>query len=106
MKNVMKAWLGVLAFVLIFSTWSLAGSGADTFKGKCAMCHGADGKGETSMGKTLKLRDLGSADVQSMSDADLINTITNGKGKMPKYDGKLTKDEISDVVKYLRTLKH
>ena len=106
MKNVMKAWLGVLAFALIFSTLALADSGADTFKGKCAMCHGADGKGQTAMGKTLNLRDLGSADVQSMSDADLTNTITNGKGKMPKYDGKLTKDQISDVVKYLRTLKH
>lgn len=106
MKNVMKALLGMLAFALIFSTWSLAQSGADTFKSKCAMCHGADGKGQTAMGKTLNLRDLGSADVQSMSDADLTNTITNGKGKMPKYDGKLTKDQISDAVKFIRTLKH
>jgi mono/diheme cytochrome c family protein len=98
--------LAVLAFAFIFSTWSLADSGADTFKGKCAMCHGADGKGQTAMGKTLNLRDLGSADVQGQSDADLTNIVTNGKGKMPKYDGKLTKDQISDVVKYLRTLKH
>ena len=58
------------------------------------------------MGKTLKLRDLGSADVQSQSDADLTGIITNGKGKMPKYDGKLTADQIKDVVKYIRTLKH
>lgn len=106
MKNVMKALLGMLAFALIFSTWSLAQSGADTFKSKCAMCHGADGKGQTAMGKTLNLRDLGSADVQSMSDADLTNIVTNGKGKMPKYDGKLTKDQISDAVKFIRTLKH
>jgi len=83
----------------------LADGGAD-FKAKCAMCHGADGKGDTSMGKTLKLRDLGSADVQSQSDADLTGIITSGKGKMPKYDGKLTADQIKDVVKYIRTLKH
>jgi cytochrome c6 len=106
MRNVVKTLLGVLAFALIFSTWSLADSGADTFKGRCAMCHGADGKGQTAMGKTLGLRDLGSADVQSQSDADLTNIVTNGKGKMKGYDGKLTKDQISDVVKYLRTLKH
>jgi len=70
------------------------------------MCHGADGKGDTGMGKTLKLRDLGSADVQGQSDADLTGIITNGKGKMPKYDGKLSKDQIGDLVKYIRTMKH
>ena len=105
MKNLTKAALTVLVFTLVFSTWSLADGGAD-FKAKCAMCHGADGKGDTGMGKTLKLRDLGSADVQAQSDADLTGIITNGKGKMPKYDGKLSKDQIGDLVKYIRTLKH
>jgi cytochrome c6 len=104
MKSLMKAVLTILAFTLVFSTWSLADGGAD-FKAKCAMCHGADGKGDTGMGKTMKVRDLGSADVQGQSDADLNGIITNGKNKMPKYDGKLTKDQISDLVKYIRTLK-
>lgn len=106
MKNVIKAVLMIAASALVFCTWSLADSGGDIFKAKCAMCHGADGKGATAMGKTFNLRDLGSADVQGQSDADLTNTITNGKGKMPKYDGKLTKDQINDVVKFIRTLKH
>lgn len=106
MRNLIKSALLVAAFAMVFSTWSLADSGGDTFKSKCAMCHGADGKGDTAMGKTLKLRDLGSGDVQSQSDADLTGIVTNGKGKMPKYDGKLTKDQINDVVKYIRTLKH
>jgi cytochrome c6 len=106
MKNLMKAVITVLAIALMFSTWSFADGGADTFKAKCAMCHGADGKGDTGMGKSLKLRDLGSADVQGQSDADLTGIITNGKGKMPKYDGKLTADQVKDVVKYIRTLKH
>jgi cytochrome c6 len=105
MKNVMKLVLCVFAFAMIFSTWSLADDGADIFKSKCAACHGADGKGTTGMGKSLKLRDLSSADVQKQSDADLVNIVTNGKDKMPKYDGKLTKDQINDVVKYVRTLK-
>lgn len=106
MKRVIKVAIAISAFALLFSTWSPAESGGETFKAKCAMCHGADGKGDTAMGKNLKLRDLGSADVQGQSDADLVNTITNGKGRMPKYDGKLTKDQINDVVKYIRTLKH
>lgn len=106
MKSLIRAVLVISAFAMLFSTFSLADSGGDTFKAKCAMCHGADGKGATGMGKSLGLRDLGSADVQGQSDADLTNIVTNGKGKMPKYDGKLTKDQINDVVKYIRTLKH
>jgi mono/diheme cytochrome c family protein len=94
-----------MAAAMIFSTWSFADDGADVFKSKCAVCHGADGKGATAMGKSLKLRDLSSADVQQQSDADLANIITNGKDKMPKYDGKLTKDQINSVVKFIRTLK-
>jgi mono/diheme cytochrome c family protein len=104
MKDLTKAVLTVLAFTLVFSTWSLADSAAD-YKAKCAACHGADGKGDTSMGKMMKIRDLGSSDVQSQSDVDLTNIITNGKGKMPKYDGKLTADQINGLVKYIRTLK-
>ena len=78
--------------------------GAAIFKGKCAMCHGADGKGQTSMGKSLKLRDLGSADVQKQTDAELIAITTNGKGKMPAYKGKLSDGDIKAVVVAIRDL--
>jgi mono/diheme cytochrome c family protein len=56
------------------------------------------------LGKIIKIRDLGSADVQNLSDAELADIITKGKGKMPAYNGKLTTDEISDLVKWIRTL--
>lgn len=105
MKNVVKGSAVMLAVFLMFSTFALAEGGADTFKAKCAMCHGATGAGDTAMGKNLKLRDLGSAEVQGQSDADLTKIVTDGKGKMPKSEGKLTKDQIGDVVKFVRTLK-
>ena len=104
MKNVLKVVLAVMTFALVFSTWSLADSGAD-FKAKCALCHGADGKGDTAMGKKFAVKDMGSADVQGKSDADLTTIITKGKDKMPAYDGKLTKEQIDGLVKYIRTLK-
>jgi cytochrome c6 len=105
MKKVAKMLLPILAFAMMTATWSLADSGADTFKGKCAMCHGADGKGETAMGKHFGLKDLGSADVQKMSDAELTTIITKGKEKMPEYGTKLSKEQIEGVVKFIRTLK-
>jgi len=104
MKNVLNLFLVVLVLALIFSTCAFA-QGADTYKAKCAMCHGPNGAGDTVMGKNLKLRDLGSADVQKQSDDDLATIIGKGKNKMPAFDGKLTKDQINDLVKYIRTLK-
>lgn len=97
----------VLSFVLAcLRPAAFAGDeGAATFKSKCAMCHGQDATGNTPMGKNLKIRDLTSADVQKQPDADLIATITKGKNKMPEYGSKLSKDQISDLEKYIRTLK-
>ena len=73
---------------------------ADLYKSKCAMCHGADGT-KTMMGA----KPLSGAEVQGMSDADLNAAITNGKGKMPAYKGKLTEAQISELVAHIRTLK-
>ena len=105
MKNILRASIMVLALALVFSVYSFADAGADTFKAKCAACHGATGAGDTTMGKNLKLKDLGSADVQKQSDEELTTIITKGKAKMPAYDGKLTKEQVSDVVKFIRSLK-
>jgi cytochrome c6 len=89
-----------LVVALALPPMAAADAAAD-YKAKCAMCHGADGMGKAAMGT----KDLGSADIQKMSDADLTGAITNGKGKMPAYKGKLTDAQISDLVKYIRTLK-
>ena len=105
MKNVSRMTVIVLTFTLVSSTLALAQAGADTYKARCAMCHGPDGKGDTAMGKKFGLKDLGSADVQGKSDADLATTITKGKDKMPEYGSKLSKDKIDTLVKYIRSLK-
>jgi len=90
-----------LVMALALPPAAAAAAGADTYKAKCAMCHGANGEGKAAMGT----KDLGSADIQKMSDADLTSAITNGKGKMPAYKGKLTDEQIGDLVKYVRSLK-
>ena len=104
MKSALRVTVSALTFALLFSTLALADGGAD-FKARCAMCHGPDGKGDTAMGKKFGLKDLGSADVQGKSDADLTGIITKGKDKMPEYGSKLSKEQIDGLVKYIRTLK-
>jgi cytochrome c6 len=78
--------------------------GATVFKTKCAVCHGADGSGNTTMGKQMKIADLRSPEVQKQTDAQLIEATTNGKGKMPAYKGKLTDEQIKQVVAHIREL--
>ena len=81
-----------------------AKSGAPTFDAKCAMCHAKDGSGNSPMGKNMKVPDLRSKAVQSKSDAELHSFIDKGKGIMPAYGSQLSKDEINDVVAYIRQL--
>ena len=72
------------------------------YKNDCRKCHGRDGKG-TKRGKKLGARDFTDAEWQaSVTDEQLINTITNGKKKMPKQGGKLSPEEIKAMVKYIR----
>jgi cytochrome c6 len=101
-----KSFAIVLAALLpIAASAAFAASdGAATYKAKCASCHGADGRGQTAMGKSLKLRDLGSADVQKQTDKELYNLTAGGKGKMPAYKGKLTEAEINALVAHMRTM--
>ena len=106
MKTVFRAILVVMVITFAFSTWTFAAdTGADVYQAKCVSCHGPDGKGDTAMGKNLKLKDLASADVQKQTDADLTTVIEKGKEPMPGYEGKLTKEQVADLVKYIRALK-
>ena len=81
-----------------------ADDAAATYKAKCAMCHGADGKA-SAMGQKMGARDLTSGDAAKESDADWASITKKGKNKMPAYDGKLSDDQITDLVKFIRTLK-
>ena len=92
--------------VLFASVTGLAqSSGADTYKAKCQMCHGADGMGNTPAGKAMKARPFNAPDVLKESDTDLIAVIKNGKNKMPAFTGKLSDAQITTVVAYIHTLQ-
>jgi len=101
----MRKMMILCTVVLLLAAPMVMADGAAVYKAKCAACHGADGAGQTGMGKAMKLRDLGSADVQKQTDAELTSITTDGKGKMPAYKGKISDDEIKQVVGFLRTLK-
>jgi cytochrome c6 len=96
-----------IVLLLIFSLAGIASAenpGKAMFTSKCVLCHGADGTGKTSIGKTLKIPDFHSPDIKKLSDADLKTAVTNGKNKMPPFKGKLTDAQIDQVISYVREL--
>ena len=80
------------------------GDAAKVYKTNCALCHAADGSGDTASGRALKAKDLRSPEVQGKSDEDLAEVITKGKGKMPAFGQKLSADVIKSLVAYIREL--
>jgi mono/diheme cytochrome c family protein len=101
------ALTAVVASVIAVGFWAprpARAATADIFAAKCATCHGKDGSGNTSMGKAMKLRDLRSQEVQAKSDTELHDFIAKGKSPMPGYQSQLGKEQIDDLVAYLREL--
>jgi cytochrome c6 len=99
------AVLVLMALTLAMSGPVHAQDATSLFKTKCAACHAPDGSGNTPTGKAMGVLDLRSDEVQKETDAQLNDSITNGKGKkMPAYKGKLTDDQIKGLVSYVRDL--
>lgn len=102
----MKVTSLAVMLVLLGSAFVQAQTPGETvFKKNCVMCHGADGTGKTKMGQKLGAADLSSSDVQALSDEAMVQTVHNGRGKMPAFGTTLSDDEINQVVKYVRTLR-
>jgi mono/diheme cytochrome c family protein len=80
-----------------------ASAGATIFKSKCVLCHGADGTGNTPLGKQLQSANLHSKDVQKRSDSELHKIVHDGQANMPPFADQLSDDEIDQVIKYVRT---
>lgn len=83
------------------------------FGKKCGSCHGKDGKAATDMGTELKVGDLTKADVQAkFTDDQAVKVIAegakekgSGKEVMPGFKGKLSDDEIKELVKVVRSFQ-
>ncbi len=78
---------------------ALAADAAGVFASKCFACHGKDGKG-TAVGKKMGAPDLTTL---TKSEADLAQSIANGKGKMAAYKGKISDEEIQALAKYVKS---
>lgn len=98
-----------LAFVLL---WTAAVAAAQTpategrlivnpiYQKDCAKCHGKTGEGRHFGGPSLV-----SDKAAATSADDLRSIITSGKHHMPKFEGKLTPEEIDTLVREIKQAK-
>jgi len=76
--------------------------GESLYEVNCAACHGEDGVGTV----------LGAADftdlriMDDLAPRDFYLTVTQGKGSMPAWQGRLSQDERWAVIDYLRTFSY
>lgn len=122
MRNTLKTFL-VLTFIAFGAFVFSAGAKASFYKAdsfaandtdtkvapkdlyvrNCARCHGADGKGDTEVGRNLDVPDL-SISGRRMSVAKISRVIANGKGEMPGFGKKMNKKQIASIAAYVRKL--
>ena len=82
-------------------------AGQATYIKICAACHGKTGLGDGPKAKSLKTAptNFTKAESQNQTDGEHFYKTKTGRGDMPKYEGKLSDDDIWNVVNFVRTLK-
>lgn len=93
----------MLAVMVAGSVGFAQSSSEALYKAKCQMCHGEKGMADSGAGKSMKVKPATDPDVKKMSEAQMVEAVKNGMGKMQPYQGKLTDAQIKDVVGYFRT---
>ena len=91
---------------LVF-TDELMARGQQRYNIHCLPCHGAagDGKGITSMYGMVAVANFHDARLVSMTDGEIFNTITHGKGIMGSYGANIKIGDRWAIIGYVRALQ-
>ena len=80
--------------------------GRAVYTANCVRCHGADGAGRTRMAEMVEPPDMTDPAWQrARSNARMVASVADGRGQMPAFKKKLSRQEIAASVAYVRTLR-
>jgi mono/diheme cytochrome c family protein len=89
-------------------TDDVVSQGRQVFLQSCALCHGADGRGKTYLGRSMypPAMDLNSPHVQHWSDADLFWIIQNGVRLtgMPSWQSGISDNDTWKLARFIHNL--
>lgn len=82
-------------------------AGLPLYTKHCASCHGKTGLGDGVKARALKTfpGDFSKAAYQNQTDGEHFYKTKFGRDEMPKYEGKLSDDDMWNIVNYMRTFK-
>ena len=77
------------------------------YKQKCSKCHGADGSGDTSLGRINGSPDFTDSGwwAKHPGSSERVRAITRGKKNMPAFGKKLTRTQIASLASYVQRFK-
>lgn len=82
-------------------------AGMDLYMKHCASCHGRTGLGDGVRARTLKdfPGDFSGSYFQDQTDGEHFYKTKSGRDEMPKYEDKISDEDIWNIVNYMRTFK-
>ena len=107
----MKKIFFITGLITALTSSALAAEAKANWEKHCLKCHGADGKGQTKMGRQSGAKDYTDPKVQAeLSDEKAMKIIKEGlvekgKKKMDPYGDKLNDDEIKALISHIRSFK-
>ena len=100
----------ILIIVTVVAATSLPAADLKTnWETHCLKCHGADGKGNTRMGRQSGVKDYTDPKVQAeMKDDKALKIVKEGivekgKKKMDPYADKLNEQEMKELIAHMRS---
>jgi cytochrome c oxidase cbb3-type subunit 3 len=71
----------------------------------CARCHGADGRGDPEIKKTLQVRDFHDPAFRARANSEeIVRVIMAGKGQMPAFGASLSLPKMQSLSGYVKRL--
>jgi mono/diheme cytochrome c family protein len=92
-----------LVLLLGSSAKAAAPDGRALYEAKCTMCHGKNGVAKPVAKGSRNLNDPAWQEAATLES--IAKVILQGKGTMPKYDDKLTVEEIKAIAAHVKTLR-
>lgn len=84
---------------------------AKLFRSQCSICHGIDGKGQTTIGKQLGMKDWKDGKtLKALSDDQIRKIIregikgSDGKERMPPFK-KVTDEQVGALIRHVRSFQ-